>query len=133
MSPSLKTVINDYLNKVEDGVSLLKNQTGGEHPLKAWGNKKIPQAGKLSDHIEYEFHGIGCALIFTDCEVDFDFGPEDRIDGFDLWRLNQYLSSCLNKYSGYNTEKLKSDFEEAVKSGAISKLNHSQSRLYFYA
>ena len=129
----LQKVIDDYLSKVEQGVSLFKKQLGDKHPLQAWGNKDIPQRGKLSDAIEYEFHGIGCALIFSDCEVDFDFGPDDRVDGFDLWRLTQYLLSCPNKYPDYSADKIKKDFENALEHKAITKLTHPYCNLYFYS
>ena len=126
-----KKVVDDYLSAVEVAVSLFKQEIGETAPLKAWHDGQLPQTGKLSDEIEYQFHGIGCLLIFSDYEVDFDFGPEGRIDGFDLWRLNGYLGSCKDKYSGYSEEQLKNDFAAAVSSGEIYKLHKSSSNLYY--
>ena len=112
-------------------VSLFKQEIGETAPLKAWHDGQLPQTGKLSDEIEYQFHGIACLLIFSDYEVDFDFGPEGRMDGFDLWRLNGYLGSCKDKYSAYSEEQLKNDFTAAVSSGEIYKLQKSSSNLYY--
>ena len=57
----------------------------------------------------------------------------NRSDGFDLWRLTQYVSSQLNKYPQYkDTEQLKKDFESAIEQELITKLDHSYCNLYFY-
>jgi len=83
-------------------------------------------------NVEYQFHGIGCLLIFSDREVDFDFGPENRTDGFDLWRLTEYTLSCPEKYPEYkDKDKLKQDFENAVQQEMITKLDNPYCNLYF--
>ncbi len=129
----LKTLIDDYLKQVEIGLKLFKEKIGDIHPLRAWGDKLIPQNGKLSQNVEYEFHGIGCYLTFSDHEINFDFGPENRHDGFDLWRLGQYIESCPEKYPEYqDKEKLKIDFEHAIEDGAIAKLDHPHCNLYYF-
>jgi len=134
MNPKLKTVIDDYLDAVKQGMALFVEKVGDTPPLVAWKEKQIPQKGNLSKEVEYQFHGIGCLLIFSDYEVDFDFGPDDRFDGFDLWRLGQYVSSRLDKYPDYQDEdRLEHDFDQAIKGGEISKLDHPYCRLYFYA
>ncbi len=72
-------------------------------------------------------------MIFPEDEVNFDFGPDNHSDGFDLWRLTQYVSSQSNKYPQYkDTEQLKKDFEYAIEQGVIAKLDHSYCNLYFY-
>lgn len=50
----------------------------------------IPQVGKLSDTVGYQFHGIGCYLDYGAYYVNFDFGDNQRYDGFDLWRITRY-------------------------------------------
>ncbi len=133
MDALLKEVIDDYQEGVSRGLSLFKQQIGDMPPLVAWQKKKIPQQGKLSGEIEYQFHGIGCLLIFPEYEVDFDFGPDNRSDGFDLWRLTQYVSSRLGKYPKYEDEgRLKNDFEQAIEQGEVGKLDHPYCNLYFY-
>ena len=126
-----KKVVDDYLSAVEVAISLFRQEIGETAPLKAWHDGRLPQTGRLSDEIEYQFHGIGCLLVFSDYEVDFDFGQEGRTDGFDLWRLTGYLSSCKDKYPGYSQEQLKHDFIAAVSSGEINKLQDSSSNLYY--
>ncbi|MEW5251109.1 DUF6896 domain-containing protein [Microbulbifer sp. 2201CG32-9] len=131
---NLKTVIDDYLGEVQKGINLFKSKIGDTPPLVAWRNKDIPQKGKLSDDVKYEFHGIGCVLIFPEYEVDFDFGPDNRSDGFDLWRLHLYVSNRAKKYPYFQDEKkLKKEFENAIEASAIAQLDHPYSNLYFYA
>ncbi|WP_431078424.1 DUF6896 domain-containing protein [Pseudomonas siliginis] len=57
-----------------------------KHP-KTLGSGKIESCGEVIDGIEYELHGIGCAIHFPTESVDFDYGSNNRIDGFDEWRL----------------------------------------------
>ena len=110
---NLKIVIEDYLQEVEHAVMLFKDIIGDKNPLKAWKDNDIPQKGKLTEGVEYEFHGIGCVLIYKNHEIDFDFGPEGRYDGFDLWRLTQFIESRAEKYPRYqDKDVLKGDFEK---------------------
>jgi len=134
MNRNLKNLVDDYLEDVAKGVELLKGLTPGKSPLEAWKDKDIPQKGSLSGGVEYELHGIGCLLVYKDYDVDFDFGPEERIDGFDLWRLTQYVSERGDKYAVYSdSNKLKQDFEQAEKEGYIEKSTHQYCNLYFYS
>lgn len=134
MNKNLNRLIDDYLTDVAYGVSLFKKLTGDKAPLKAWRDNDIPQKGVLSDGIEYELHGIGCLIIYPDYDVDFDFAPNDRIDGFDLWRLSLYLKERVGRYPAYeNVDILKKDFEEAIKKGNIAKISHPYCNLYFLA
>ncbi|WP_428839041.1 DUF6896 domain-containing protein [Pseudomonas trivialis] len=38
--------------------------------------------------------------------VDFDYGPDGRLDGFDLWRLYMYACELPKKYKKYNDKDL---------------------------
>ncbi|OCQ23658.1 hypothetical protein A7985_06870 [Pseudoalteromonas luteoviolacea] len=134
MNKDLGILIDDYLDDVARGVELLKELTEGKPPLRAWRDNDIPQKGLLTSGVEYELHGVGCLLSYKDYDVDFDFGPDDRADGFDLWRLTQYVSERGGKYNMYTkSNNLKQDFEQAVKEGTISKSTHQYCNLYFYS
>lgn len=129
---NLKKLINDYLFDVEQGLSLFQKKIGDKNPLKAWRDGDIPQKGKLNDVVRYELHGIGCLLVFPDYEVDFDFGPGYRSDGFDLWRLFRYVLARGGKYPDYkNVRNLENDFNESIKTGGIIKIGHTYCNLYF--
>lgn len=63
---------------------------------------------------------MGCLAIIEGIEVDFYFGPNNRYDGFDLWRLGLFVSERATKYKDYTNENiLKHDFNSLVNSGII--------------
>jgi hypothetical protein len=131
MNQELKRTIDDYLLQVKRAVELFDKQLGVIAPLSAWHTNQIPRKGNLSESVSYEFHGIGCLIIYPDYEVDFDFGPDNRCDGFDLWRLTGFISSFKERYPRYSiSENLKKDFESAVADKFVRKIDNSN--LYYY-
>jgi hypothetical protein len=68
--------------------------------------------------------------------VDFDFAyfPEPRQDGFDLWRLTNFIQNQCNKYPDYNDkEKIEREFNELIQNGIIAKPKLEDSTtLYFF-
>lgn len=86
---SLLRLITDYQRRVAAFVQAAQAKYGKEDLLAAWHAGKIPQDGMLDDQKEtrFTFHGVGCCVHSVEGEVDFNFGPEGRHDGFDGWRL----------------------------------------------
>ncbi len=97
----------------------------------AWRKNIIPQKGQLSKDINYEFHGIGCLLVYPDCEVDFDFSSDIKSIGFDLWRLSQFANSFKNNPYYENKSSLEKDFRKALDNNLIKKSSEENCRLYF--
>lgn len=128
---NFEKLVDGYIKRVSRGLMNFKQLIGDAHPLSAWRGKIIPQKGKLSAEINYEFHGIGCLFIYSDCEVDFDFSPDIKLIGFDLWRLSKYADSFENNPYYRNKDALKEDFEEALDKNIISKSSEKYCRLYF--
>ena len=133
-------LITDYQANVERVMAAFKQEFNRTDLLTAYRHDKIyPQVGSLKKyHIKrYAFHGIGLAVDFDDnTSVDFDFAflPEQRHDGFDLWRLGEFVSSRPDKYKKYlEKKKLEEDFNRLVERKAIVKpeINPSTS-LYFF-
>jgi len=92
--------------------------------LGAWrSSKTIPKEGKLSDGTYFNFHGAGVYFQFENGEIDVDFGPNGRCDGFDFGRLKHFLLST--KQSAYKNltyeENLATQFERLINSGFIFK------------
>jgi len=133
MKTELFNVIKEYQALVGRGIKLFQSRIGDTAPLKAWKDNLLPQTGTLPDGVEYEFHGIGCLLIFDNCEVDFDFGPDNRFDGFDLWRLTQFVSTKSEGYYCNDKAALKSDFKESIAQGEIDRLFYPSSNLYYFS
>lgn len=123
-------LIQDYLGDIRLIINLFKKKYGRTDILRAWHEGVIPQCGNIGDTAEYELHGIGCSVFFPDRNVDFDFGPEQRIDGFDLWRLKKYLDQRPDVKKYINGEKLEIFFDQLIESKIIVK-EYQNSNLYF--
>ena len=137
---SIFDLINDYQDNVEKVMQAFKKEFNRTDLLTAYRHDKIyPQVGKLKRHHikRYAFHGIGLAVDFDDnTSVDFDFAflPEQRHDGFDLWRLSQFVSSRPAKYKKHlDKKKLEDDFNKLIEKGIIVNPDVSPSTsLYFF-
>jgi|GEM_PF-889439 len=133
-------LITDYQANVERVMTAFKKEFNRTDLLTAYKQDKIyPQVGSLKKyHIKrYAFHGIGLAVDFDDNKsVDFDFAflPEQRHDGFDLWRLGEFVSSQPDKYKKYlDKKKLEEDFSKLVDQGGIVNPDCEPSTtLYFF-
>ena len=53
-------------------------------------SRRILREGKTADGLRYAFHGLGCWISDGKLSVDFDFGPEGEVGGFDAWRLHVF-------------------------------------------
>ena len=125
-SVTITDLITDYQKTVDRVMEAFKQEFNRADLLAAWRHDRIfPQVGKLTKyHIKrYAFHGIGLAVDFDDkTSVDFDFAflPEQRHDGFDLWRLTDFVASHADKYRKYlDKKRLKDEFDALVDRGVI--------------
>ncbi|MCF7560258.1 hypothetical protein L3X39_06365 [Sabulilitoribacter multivorans] len=132
-------LIKDYQLSANKVVKIFKKKYGIENLLEGWHSRKYEQTGELKANglKFYAFHGIGLSAHFNDKIVDFDFAffPEQRWDGFDLWRLKGFVSSQPAKYKVFMNENyLESEFEKLKKNGEIKnpKLEFSTT-LYFWS
>jgi hypothetical protein len=121
MSTTTRQVIQDYVRRVQESVRHLREHFQTDDLLRGVRERTIPRRGTVDEHgLTFNFHGIGCLIQQPDAIVDFDFGPNGRIGGFDSWRLLQFLESC----NDYDTEQLpkeqlESEIQALVQSGAI--------------
>ncbi len=99
-------LITEYLEAVRSVEELFRKRLGQADPLRAWRTGALPKEGWLDQDrgIRYSFHGVGCLVEFEDMIVDFDFSSGGRVDGFDLWRLREFLQFRRAKYPGLDTE-----------------------------
>lgn len=130
MQSQLKTLITDYQSWVAYGIKLFQAKIGNEYPIQAWRKGALPKSGFLDKNVKYRFHGIGCIFIFPNCEVDFDYGPQRRYDGFDLWRLKIYWESSKDDYGYKSYDEIVEDFKQAVTEKEIVAMEGTT--LYFF-
>ena len=121
---NLEDLINDFLSKVEIGTELLEKKFGTRNILRLWRSKQIERCGEITDGIQYELHGVGCAIHFPSESVDFDYGSNNRIDGFDVWRLYIYALDRPLTYEKYCDKKtLEKEFKELISLNRIEKMS----------
>ncbi|KWU52914.1 MULTISPECIES: DUF6896 domain-containing protein [Pseudomonas] len=131
-SQKLENLITEYLEQVKKATDLLEHSFGTKNILSLWHARKIPQRGKVNDDVTYELHGIGCRVHLPEICIDFDYGPDERVDGFDAWRLYMYACELPHKYEKYTDKKyLEHELNEYVKTGRAKKIEGSVSNLYF--
>ena len=135
---NLLDIIKDYQLSADKAVRVFKDKYKVNDILEGWHSRVYEQTGKLIDEglYFYAFHGIGLAAHFKDKIVDFDFAyfPEPRHDGFDLWRLTNFIQNQRNKYPDYkDKEKMEREFKELIKNGVIAKPKlENSTTLYFF-
>lgn len=122
-------LVNNYILKIELGLSGFQKIIGEIYPIKAWRMNIIPQKGQIDENISYEFHGIGCTFLLNgEYLVDFDFTPDRQHNGFNLWKLKEFLQynqdiSLTELYP--DIKVLESDFNEALENNEIVKIPNS--------
>ena len=94
----LLSLIRDFRIAVAATVAQLQQELGEDDLLGGWRQHRYPQGGPLRDGAKYQFHGIGCCVTRNDLDVDFDFGTDGRIDGFDAWRLYRFAEQRPESY-----------------------------------
>jgi hypothetical protein len=135
---NLLDIIKDYQLSADKAVHIFKDKYKVNDILEGWHSRVYEQTGKLIDEglYFYAFHGIGLAAHFKDRIVDFDFAyfPEPRHDGFDLWRLTNFIQNQRDKYSEYkDKERIVKEFNELIKKGVIAKPKlENSTTLYFF-
>ncbi|MCS3839753.1 hypothetical protein HNR03_004367 [Pseudomonas sp. JAI111] len=128
---SLDQLIFDYLFMVDKATALLEEKFGSRCILRLWRTNKIERCGTIIGDITYELHGVGCAVYFPDLCVDFDYGPDGRTDGFDVWRLYIFACELPTKYKKYADKKvLETDFNGYLTLGKFERMSKSPGELY---
>lgn len=94
----------------------------------SWGKTNFPVEGNLKGGISYYKHGAGCKVKLPSGTVDFDFGEMGEIDGFDDWKLQQYIEPLLPAFGFTTTKDVELSFDQAVQAGSIT----SPGRELFY-
>lgn len=121
MDDRLRPLIDDYKSTVARAVAALE-ATGIPRPASTteWVGYDVPGRGELVGGGEYVIHGYGCAVRLPDTSVDFDFGDDGQIDGFDWYRLSTFAGSRLSKrYCIRDEIELRALIDDAHASGDL--------------
>ena len=131
MDKQLAQLISDYQLAVGTAVLLMSN-SDIEIPSNSsgWLDLDIPANGELNNGIRYYKHGYGCKVHLSEGEVDFDFGRQGQIDGFDDWFLWKFCQGRSNTYAFATQQALFDCVQHALKEGKLVASSHD---LYYVA
>ena len=114
-----RMLIDEYQVAARRVASALRVGFGRDNLLRARRSGEIPKEGVISG-IEFSFHGVGCRATVDGVEVDFDFGPNGRTDGFEAWRLWRFAQQNPQKYPQFQRlEDVQAALERLARSGEI--------------
>jgi hypothetical protein len=121
MNERLLALIDAYKATVARAIAALE-ASGIPRPATTteWVGYDVPGRGDLVGGGEYFIHGFGCAVRLPDTSVDFDFGDEGQIDGFDWDRLSRFAGKQLSTRYGIRDEnELRALIGDAHESGDL--------------
>lgn len=122
---------------VDEACQLLRQRLGlSELDWFSWRPDGVPARGWLDEAkaIFYRFHGIGCCVEFGSINVDFDFGPGGRHDGFDAWRLSRFAQTVPKHTAFADDAQLHSELTQLRDVGELVQLSESLgSHLFYFA
>lgn len=94
-----------------------------------WVYAEIPMSGELSGGGHYYKHGLGCEVRYAGKSVDFDFGKNGEIGGFDAWWLAKFSGKNLKNYGFDNVDVLDEYINSLI---SLGELNRSSDGLCFF-
>lgn len=111
INEKLVRLIVDFQGKALDALKLM-HRSGIRIPFSRndWIEYNIPTTGELDGGLKYYKNGAGCLVRLNTGKVDFDFGDEVKIGGFNLWWLAKFSGKNLTNY-GF---KSASDLDECL-------------------
>ena len=87
MTNDILVLIAAYLSAARRAVALLQVHFRTTALLEAIHKDRERREGAIDSTTTYSFHGVGCQVTMGETTVDFDFGPDGTVGGFDAWRL----------------------------------------------
>jgi hypothetical protein len=128
MEPALRHLIDAYVEKAVELIPRLTRALDLALPIsnREWSRLDIPQKGS-ADGLDYFKHGYGVAITCADCIIDVDFGKDGEYNGFDAWRLFQFVEDNRFPVPYQNYQEVDTDIQHAEAAGEVYKSGN----LYF--
>ena len=113
MKTEILNLIDEYLHAARSCAGALAKQFGTTDILSAVNSSGMPREGSISalGGGSYFVHGTGCRVETAEVEVDFDFGPNGSIPGFDPWKLYGFAQGNGERHSWLPDRKT---FDQAI-------------------
>lgn len=128
---TIEKLIDDFLKESEYVANCFYKKYNRKDLMRASKDGTIEKSGKIEGLRHYSFHGLGLYAMRKNCKVDFDFGLNDRIDGFDSWRLHQFAESRTESRGLWTQETIQSELDKLEANGEISKMKNDISSNYY--
>jgi len=123
-----------YVNTANKALEILKTSLQVDNPM-CWRQLKINRAGKIGPKQEYEynFHGTDCRFSFRNYEIDFEFGFDGRVGGFNSWKLFCFSEDGTKEFTEFRDEQLIEDLLKlALEKGLVNQPHKKQQDYLFY-
>jgi hypothetical protein len=130
MHPQLLDIIDSFRQAQDRGVRWIVEVLGSilGVPLPKSNREWVTICGEYGlyqihrvNGVEIYAHGYGIELIFPDLTIDFDWGESGEPDGFDTWRLWNFLSINKRNVGQVDYTQIRSWLEEAYQLGELTR------------
>ncbi|MBU4682934.1 hypothetical protein KC222_13055 [Cedecea davisae] len=131
MNENLYRLIVDFQDNVQVALKLM-HRSGIQMPSNRyeWVESNIPSAGELDGGVKYYKHGAGCRVELNSGSVDFDFGRQGEIGGFNSWWLTCFAGNNLTVYGFGNHDDVAEHLNKALNNGELIFPDHD---LYYFS
>lgn len=122
MLGNFKELVSAYQAAVIEALVLMQ-RSGIQMPNSAYGwvYAEIPMSGELDCGGYYYKHGLGCDVRFSGKRVDFDFGKNGEVGGFDAWWLAKFAGENLRGYGFDNADVLDEYVNLLISAGELTQ------------
>ena len=122
MNTELLNIINKYQSAIEVLFPKVAKHLNVELPISNnnWAGLTLEQRGVTPCGIKYFKHGYGISMNDGNMSADFDLGDKGQINGFDAWRLADFVIKNNIKTSLSNGKVIETAIADAVKTGDVT-------------
>lgn len=132
MDQELVYIINLYQSHCYHMVKRIFNHLGIRSDLIInnfdWARLQIEESGMTICGIKYRKHGCGLTMSDNNIEVNFDFGSKGQLDGFDEWKIWEFIDKNKINCSYQLFDDIFNEFAKAKNEGILEP---SESLFYF--
>jgi hypothetical protein len=123
LSPNAEQIIaliHSYRALASKAVLSMRQHFRTENLLSARRQGLIPPRGKIGA-TAFSFHGVGCWFQLPNGSIDVDFGPGEKFDGFDAWRLKSLIDDnpAIWNQTRISEQQIQSGLNELLAVGEI--------------
>jgi hypothetical protein len=98
MTTDILALIASYVSAVRQAVAALQSHLQTTAILEAVRRDRPRREGSIDSNTTYMFHGVGCRVTSGKITVEFDFGPDGAVGGFDAWRLSLFAEGDPERF-----------------------------------